>query len=102
MMGDSRSWGVLGGEPPLRQPGAQRFIAEHAAVLVLDALRGAAQQKTDVPGFTLEHVVVHGQDFFIIALPRHCLGDLVQIDQLVHNDQQSLISGMNQEGGKNF
>ena len=32
------------GEAALRQPGAQRLIAVHAAARVLDALRGAAQQ----------------------------------------------------------
>ena len=58
----------VGREPALRQPGAQRLIAEHALILILYALRGSADQKADVLRLALQNVVIYGKNFFIVAL----------------------------------
>ena len=51
-------------------------------------------------GLALEHIVVDGQNLFIVVGPGDGVGYLEDIDQLVDDNQQSLIPRAGQEGGE--
>ena len=48
----------------------------------------------------LKRIVVHGEDFLVVVLPRDGVGDLIQVHQLVDHHQQTLVSGARQKLGK--
>ena len=48
----------------------------------------------------LQRVVVHGQDFFVIVLPRNAVRDLVDVDELIDQDQKTTVTGLLEEHGE--
>ncbi|MNI82974.1 hypothetical protein D3C73_1397400 [compost metagenome] len=65
--------------------------------MVLDELRRSADEDAQMLRLALHCIVEHGEELLIIALPRHTVGNFVQINAFVNEQQQALVAD---SGGK--
>ena len=68
------------------------FVAEQSAARIFEKLRCAAENDAEVWGLSLQAVVEHGEQFFVIVFATDAVGDFVEVDALVDEDEQSAVA----------
>ena len=84
----------------LRQAGTKRLIAVDAAPLVLHSLRRGAHDDAEIPRLSLQRIVVHGQQLFIIVLPGDGVRNLIEIHELIDEEHHARIPGQPEKHGE--
>ena len=75
----------------------QRLVAVQAAPRIHQKLRRPSHQHAEAGGAALQHVIQDAQDLFVVAVARLAAHQLVQIDHLIQNHQQALVTGLAHE-----
>ena len=88
---------IIARKTALSETAAQGLVGEHAAAAVFDGGWRAAHDHAQVLCFTLERVVVHGQDLLVVVLARDGVGNLIQIHKFVDEHQHALVSAADQK-----
>ena len=79
------------GKPPVLQTRTERLVTEKSAPRVFKELRRSAEHDPEGSGASLQRIVEDREQFFVVRFARDAVGDLIEVDAFVDEDDQPSI-----------